>query len=214
MFLIDAAQSAAHLPIDVENIGCDVLAFSGYKLGAPMGIGVLYGREELLERFGPFIRGGGMVAKVTENGIRWKDLPDRLEGGTPNGEGAVGLAAAIGYIQTIGFEKIRALEEDLASRALHFLRAVPGIKIFGPSDMKDRSGVISFAIDGIHPHDLATILDRDNICIRAGHHCAIPLHDYLGVPATARVSFWVYNTPEDVERLGKGVEQAMRILKA
>lgn len=212
-FVVDAAQAAPHLKIDVQELGCDFLAFSGYKIGAPTGIGVLYGKEELLEKMPPFLRGGNMIRSVTIAGAEWNDLPWKFEAGTPNVEGAIGLAAAIRYLEEIGFAAIRNIEEKLLVAATGALLQIPGIRIFGPRDVSRRAGVISFSIDGVHPHDLATLLDRDNICIRVGHHCTMPLHKWLGIPATARASFWVYNTPEDVEALARGVEKAIQILK-
>lgn len=213
LFLVDAAQSAAHLPIDVEDMGCDFLAFSGHKIGGPMGIGVLYGREELLQKMPPFLLGGGMIRSVTENGADWNDLPYKFEAGTPNVSGAVGLAGAIDYLKSVGWAEIRRIDKELTEEAFRRLREIPGVKIFGPEKAAERGGLASFVIDGIHPHDLATILDRDGVCIRAGHHCAMPLHAKLGVSATARASFWIYNTPEDIEALMAGIERALQILK-
>ncbi len=212
LFLVDAAQSAGHLPTDVQDIGCDFLVFSGHKMGAPTGIGVLYGREELLASMPPFLRGGGMINEVSFEHTEFASLPAKFEAGTPNVSGAVGLAAAIEYLQKIGFGEIRKIDEELTTELFSRLGNIKGIKIFGPPDAKDRGGVASFTVDGIHPHDLATILDRDNICIRAGHHCAMPLMKYLGVPATTRASFWVYNTKEDIEILVNGIEKAPVLL--
>jgi cysteine desulfurase/selenocysteine lyase len=213
LFLLDAAQSAGHLPIDVGEIGCDFLVFSGHKMGGPTGIGVLYGREEVLADMPPFLRGGGMIREVSFGHTEFAELPAKFEAGTPNVSGAVGLGATIGYIQKLGFDEIRRVDEELTRRLFTRLTGIKGIKIFGPSDTKDRGGVVSFTLDGIHPHDLATILDRNGICVRAGHHCAMPLMEYLGVSATTRASFWVYSTKEDVERLSQGIEEAIRILK-
>ncbi|TSC77803.1 MAG: cysteine desulfurase-like protein, SufS subfamily [Parcubacteria group bacterium Gr01-1014_33] len=239
LFLVDAAQSAGHIPIDVQKIGCDFLAFSGHKMGAPMGIGVLYGREEIVHTMEPFLRGGGMIRKVDITNTEWDELPYKFEAGTPNVSGAIGLEAAINYITSIGFKEIRAIDEKLTKRAFAQLKKIPGIHIFGPEDPRTRGGVISFTIEGIHPvrssihfqqdsshrgrlrritsnwvhpHDLATILDREGIAIRAGHHCAMPLMKYLGVPAVSRISFWVYNSVSDIEVLGRGIEKALRIL--
>ncbi|TSC69402.1 MAG: cysteine desulfurase [Parcubacteria group bacterium Gr01-1014_66] len=214
LFLVDAAQSAAHLPIDVQEMQCDFLAFSGHKIGAPAGIGVLYGREELLERMPPFLRGGGMIRSLhLESGIaEWGDLPQKFEAGTPNVSGAVGLAAAIGYMEKVGFDVIREIDEDLTRKTFKELGVIPEIRLLGPENPGARGGVVSFSLAGVHPHDLATILDRVYICIRAGHHCAIPLHQWLGVGATARASFWVYNTQDDITKLAEGVEKALYLL--
>lgn len=212
-FVIDAAQAAPHLPIDVRTIGCDFLAFSGYKIGAPTGIGVLYGREELFEKMPPFLRGGNMIREVTIEKAEWNDIPWKFEAGTPNMEGTVGLGAAIRYLEEIGFAAIRKNEEVLLKKTLAMLEDIKGIRVFGPKDAARRAGVVSFVMDGVHPHDLASLLDQEGICIRVGHHCAMPLHKFLGVPATARVSFGVYNEPGDVDRLAKGIEKAIHTLK-
>lgn len=211
IFVVDAAQAAPHLKIDVQAIGCNFLAFSGYKIGAPTGIGVLYGREELLEKMPPFLRGGSMIRSVTVDGAEWNDLPWKFEAGTPNIEGAIGLAAAIRYLEGIGFAKIRQDEERILFSALEALRMVPGIRIFGPQEISRRAGVISFIVSGAHPHDVATVLDQGGVAVRAGHHCAMPLHQKLGIPASVRASFWIYNTEEDVLRLKKGIDKAIRL---
>lgn len=213
LLLVDAAQSAAHLLLDVEDIGCDFLVFSGHKIGAPMGVGVLYGREEILETMPPFMRGGGMINAVAVSETKWHELPWKFEAGTPNVSGAVGLAAAIKYLNIVGFPEVRRIDEELTGETMRRLSAMPGVRIYGPSDPKERGGVVSFSLAGIHPHDLATILDRDNVCVRAGHHCAMPLMKWLGVPATARASFWIYNQLEDIAKLAAGVEKAITILK-
>lgn len=212
LFLVDAAQSVGHLPIDVQEIGCDFLVFSGHKMGAPTGIGVLYGREELLASMSPFLRGGGMIREVSFEHTEFAGLPTKFEAGTPNVSGAIGLAAAIEYIRQIGFDEIRRIDEELTTALFSQLHVIRGLKIFGPTAAKDRGGVASFALDGIHPHDLATILDRDNICIRVGHHCAMPLMQHLRVSAASRASFWVYNTKKDIKRLAEGTEKAIKIL--
>ncbi|MBI3442726.1 MAG: SufS family cysteine desulfurase [Candidatus Sungbacteria bacterium] len=213
LFLVDAAQSVGHLPTDVQEIWCDFLVFSGHKMGGPTGIGVLYGREELLAGMPPFLRGGGMIQDVSFDHTEFAVLPAKFEAGTPNVSGAVGLAAAIEYIRKIGFDEIRKIDEEMTTELFSRLGQIKGITIFGPHDAKDRGGVASFTLDGIHPHDLATILDRDNICIRAGHHCAMPLMKYLGVLATTRTSFWVYNTRDDVKQLAEGIEKSRLLLK-
>ena len=211
-FVVDAAQAVPHIPIDVQELGCDFLAFSGYKIGAPTGIGVLYGREELLEKMPPVLLGGRMIREVSVESASWNDLPWKFEAGTQNIEGAIGLAASIKYIESIGFEKIRKNEEMLLERSVKMLDNIPNLKLFGPKDVSRRAGVISFLINGVHPHDLASLLDREGVCIRVGHHCAMPLHKWLGVPATARASFWVYNSFEDVDALMNGIEKAISII--
>lgn len=212
LFLVDAAQSAAHVPIDVQAIGCDFLAFSGHKMGGPTGIGVLYGREELLERMPPVLRGGGMIREVSIEGASWDEPPYKFEAGTPNISGAIGLAAAIDYIKEVGFDTIRRIDEELAEKTVKGLRDIGGIHIFGPQDSSQRGGVVSFTVEGAHPHDLATILDREGVCIRAGHHCAMPLHQWLRVPSTTRASFWMYNTPDDIDALMQGIRKAAYLL--
>lgn len=213
LFLVDAAQSAAHLSIDVQKIGCDFLAFSGHKIGGPTGIGVLYGREEILKAMDPFLLGGGMINEVEIDKTSWHELPWKFEAGTPHIAGAIGLGSAIDYINSIGFEKIREIDEKILEKTLSELEKVPGSKIFGPLDILKRSGIVSFSLAGIHPHDLATILDSEGVAIRAGHHCAMPLMKRLGVTATSRVSFWVYNTAEDINVLAGGIQKAVNMLK-
>lgn len=212
LFLVDAAQSIGHLPTDVQEIGCDFLVFSGHKMGGPTGIGVLYGREELLAAMPPFLRGGGMISEVSFDHTEFAALPAKFEAGTPNVSGVIGLATAVEYLQKIGFDEIRKIDEELSTELFSRIGDIKGIKIFGPPDAKDRCGVASFTLEGIHPHDLATILDRDNICVRAGHHCAMPLMKYLGVSATSRASFWVYNTKEDIQRLVEGIHHSIALL--
>lgn len=213
VFLVDAAQSAGHLPIDVQKVGCDFLAFSGHKIGGPFGIGVLYGREELLKKMPPFLRGGGMISEVGLEKSEWSELPWKFEAGTPNVEGAIGLDAAIKYLKGVGFDEIRRIDEGLTEKTILMFEKIKGVKIFGPKDVSKRGGVISFLIDRLHPHDLATILDREGIAVRAGHHCAMPLMKKLGVAATSRVSFWVYNSAEDIDNLEEGIKKATGILR-
>ena len=213
LFVVDGAQSIAHMSIDVQRINADFFAFSGHKIGAPMGIGVLYGRKEIFESLEPFMRGGGMIQEVFIEKSRWEDIPARFEAGTPNVEGAIGLAAALEYIEGVGYDAIQEIDRGLTAMIIDSLCRIAGVRIYGPKDSEKRGGVVSFSIDGVHPHDLATILSRDGVSIRAGHHCAMPLMDFLGVPALARASVWVYNTPGDVEALVSGVERAIRILR-
>jgi cysteine desulfurase/selenocysteine lyase len=199
--LLDGSQAAPQLPLDVHETGADFYAWTGHKALGPTGIGVLHGRRELLESMRPFLGGGDMISKVDYEFSTWNELPWKFEAGTsPIAEG-VGLGAAVDYLSGIGMDAVRAHEKDLTAYALERLPEVEGIRIFGPLDAERRGGVVSFAIDGMHPHDVAELCDRDGVCIRAGHHCAQPLMRQLGVPATARASFHVYNSREDVDRL-------------
>ena len=192
---------------------CDVdfYAFSGHKMCGPMGIGVLVGRRALLEAMPPYQIGGDMIEFVYDERTTWNVLPHKFEAGTPNVAGAVGLAAACDYLDGIGMAAVRAHEQALLELAQQALGAIPGVRIYGPVAGQDRSGVVSFTLDGVHPHDLATILDQDGVCVRAGHHCAQPLMRRLKVPATARASVYVYNDADDVAALGTGVERARRL---
>lgn len=197
--IVDGAQSVPHMKVDVLDLDADFLVFSGHKMLAPMGIGVLYGKEELLEKMPPFLMGGDMIEYVEEQTTTFAELPRRFEAGTPNVEGAVGLKAAIDYIEEIGLENIQKQEMELTAYALEKLKEIPYVKIYGPLDMKDRGAVISFSLEGCHPHDVSTIVDTYGVALRAGHHCAQPLMKYLKAPATSRVSFYFYNTKEEVD---------------
>src|SRR5690606_28155462 len=203
--LVDGAQSVPHMPVDVQALDCDFLAFSGHKLGAPTGIGVLYGREALLEAMDPFLGGGDMISSVGLYESQWADLPYKFEAGTPPIAEAIGLGAAIEYLNGIGMARVHAYERELTTYARERLEQVPGVVIYGP---KERGGLLTFNVGDIHPHDLATVLDHHGVAIRAGHHCAQPVMDWLGVPATARASFWIYNTEEDVDRLVEALRAA------
>ncbi len=196
--VVDGAQSVPHLPVDVQALGCDFFAFSGHKMGAPTGIGVLYGREELLEAMEPFLGGGDMISSVRLEGSRWAELPYKFEAGTPPIAQAIGLGAAVDYLSATGMDAVYAHEQRITSYARERLEQVPGVVIYGP---RERGGLITFNVDEIHPHDLATVLDQHGVAVRAGHHCAQPVMEWLGVPATARASFWLYTTEEDVDRL-------------
>jgi cysteine desulfurase/selenocysteine lyase len=209
--VIDAAQSAPHLPIDVQALDCDFLAFSGHKMLAPLGSGVLYGKLELLEAMPPFMGGGGMIRKVEIGRSTYADVPARFEAGTPAVADTVGLGAAVDYLNGIGMDAIQAHEKELLQYAIDGLASIPGLTLYGPSDITQRSGVLSFSIDGLHPHDVAALLDEDNVAVRAGHHCNQPLMDRLGVVATTRASFYLYNTPEDVDRLVESVLRARSV---
>jgi cysteine desulfurase/selenocysteine lyase len=206
LVLVDAAQSVAHGAVDVAELGCDFLAFSGHKLFGPTGIGVLYGRTALLEQMPPWQVGGGMVGAVTLEDTTWADVPMKFEAGTPPIAEAIGLAEAIAFVESLGTEAIVAHEAELLGLATDRLASIPGVRLIGTA--AHRASVISFTLEGVHPHDLGTVLDETGIAIRAGHHCAQPLMRRFGVPATARASFSVYNTPADVEALGRGIERA------
>lgn len=208
ILVVDGAQSAPHMPVDVQALGADFFAFSGHKMLGPTGIGVLYGKMALLEAMPPIEFGGEMISKVEKFQTTWADIPWRFEGGTPNIAGAIGLAAAIRYLQAIGLDKIRDHERALTAYALDQLKAIPGLTIYGPQDAAQRGGVIAFTLNGVHPHDLATVLDTQQVAVRAGHHCAQPLMQRLGVVATARASFYLYNGQADVDRLVVAVNEA------
>ncbi len=211
--VVDGAQSAPHLAVDVDALGADFFAFSGHKMGGPMGIGGLIGRRALLEEMPPYQTGGDMIEVVGDDRTSWNVLPHKLEAGTPNVAGAVGLAAACTYLTQIGMSAVRAHERRLTTLASDRLAAIPGVRVYGPP-AGGRSGVVSFTVAGLHAHDLATILDQRQVCIRAGHHCAQPLLRSMGVPATARASFFVYNDEGDVEALVAGVLAAQEIFGA
>jgi cysteine desulfurase/selenocysteine lyase len=199
--IVDGAQSAPHMKIDVQKLGADFFVFSGHKLMGPMGIGVLYGKKELLEKMSPYLLGGDMIEYVTEQDATFAPLPFKFEAGTQNVEGAIGLKAAINYIQQIGIDNITEHERKLTEYTMDKLLSIPYIKIQGPKNMDNKGGIISFTVDDVHPHDVATILDSYGVAIRSGHHCAQPLMKYLNLPATSRISFYLYNSMEDVEQL-------------
>jgi cysteine desulfurase/selenocysteine lyase len=212
LVLLDGAQSVPHLPVDVRALDCDFLAFSAHKMLGPTGIGVLWGRRELLEAMPPFLGGGEMIREVKMTGSTWADLPQKFEAGTPAIIEAVGLGAAVAYLSALGMEQVRAHEHALIRYALERLAHVPEIRIFGPG-AETRGGVVSFTLGDIHAHDLATLLDRDGIAIRAGHHCAMPLHTRLGIPASARASFSLYNTRSEVEHLAQAIDSVKKLLR-
>jgi cysteine desulfurase / selenocysteine lyase len=207
--LLDGAQAIAHEAIDVQALGCDFYAFSGHKMYAPTGIGVLYGREALLKAMPPWQSGGDMILTVSIAGSTWNELPYKFEAGTPNISGAVGMAAAFDYIRGVGRAAIAAHEHALAAHASEALQAIPGLKLIGTAPGK--AAVISFTLAGVHPHDIGTILDHEGVAIRTGHHCAMPLMDYLGLPATARASFGCYNTHADVESLVRALHRVREV---
>lgn len=207
--VIDASQSVPHMPVDVKKMGCDFMVFTGHKMLGPTGIGVLYGRKELLEKMEPFLFGGDMILEVRKDSCRWNEIPYRFEAGTPNIEGAIGLGAAVDYLNSIGMEEVRKHEVELLSYALEKLK--DEVRIYGPLDAEKRTGLISFNVPGVHPHDVATILDEEGIAIRSGHHCAQPVHDRLGLESSARASFYLYNTKEEVDRLVEAIKKVKRV---
>ena len=201
IMVVDGAQSVPHMKIDVQKLDADFFVFSGHKMAGPTGIGVLYGKEHYLNQMSPVEFGGEMIDFVYEQSATWKELPWKFEAGTPNMAGAIGLAAAIDYLEAIGMDAIERHEQDLIAYVFPKLQAIEGLKIYGSQDLAKRSGVISFNLGNLHPHDLATALDYEGVAVRAGHHCAQPLIQYLEVPATARASFYLYNTKEDCDKL-------------
>ncbi|MDO8581319.1 MAG: cysteine desulfurase [bacterium] len=211
--LVDAAQSAPHMPIDVQKLGCDFLVLSGHKMLGPTGIGVLWGRRELLEAMPPFLGGGDMIRSVRYDGFEPNDLPWKFEAGTPNIAGAIGLGAAVDYLQKISMQNIRAHEMVLTKYALKNMQKISGLTIYGPQDSKKQTGVISFNLHGIHAHDLASICDREGVAIRSGHHCAEPLVRKFGQNAMARVSFYLYNTKKEIDIFIDALKKAKEIFK-
>jgi cysteine desulfurase/selenocysteine lyase len=201
LVLVDGAQAAPHLPLDVTALGVDFYVFSGHKMLGPTGIGVLYGRQDVLERFEPAWGGGEMIKEVWIDHAQWNDLPWRFEPGTPPIAGAVGLHAAIDYLRELGMERVEAHERKLTDRCLGKLAGLPGLAVYGPDRAEDKGAVVAFNVEGLHPHDGAALLDQLGIAVRAGHHCAQPLMKHLGVTGTLRASFSVYSTPADVDRL-------------
>jgi len=211
LVLIDGAQAAAQLPVDVGALGSDFYAWTGHKVLGPTGIGVLHADPALLESMGPFLTGGDMIASVQEQCSTWNEVPYKFEAGTPPIAEAVGLAAAVAYLQDISMEAVRSHDERLSAHLLARLAEVPGLRIFGPRLPQARGALVSFAIDGVHPHDIAEIAGGEGICIRAGHHCAQPLMRRLGVPATARASLALYNRPEEIDALAAALLRARQI---
>lgn len=207
LLVVDGAQSVPHMKIDVQDLDVDFFAFSGHKMLGPTGIGVLYGKEELLEQMSPVEFGGEMIDFVYEQEATWKELPWKFEAGTPNIAGAIGLAAAIDYLDKIGMETVHQYEQELIAYVFPKLQAVEGLTIYGSEDLTQRSGVISFNLAGLHPHDVATALDYEGVAVRAGHHCAQPLLSYLGVSATVRASFYLYNTKADCDKLVEALQK-------
>ncbi len=210
--LVDGAQAAPHMKIDVQDWDCDFFAFSGHKMLGPTGIGFLYGKEEILDAMPPFLTGGDMIREVHIDSATWNDLPWKFEAGTPNIAGAIGMGAAVDYLQKIGMDRIHAHEQVLIKYAMERLSEVPGLTMYGPP-AEERGGLVAFTVEGLHPHDIASILDAYGVAVRAGHHCAQPVHDHFGIPATARASFYLYNTPEEADALVNALLEARKIFR-
>lgn len=208
VMVVDGAQAAPHIKVDVQDLDCDFYAFSGHKMCGPTGIGVLYGKQRHLEAMEPVEFGGEMIDFVGLQESTWKELPWKFEGGTPIIAGAIGLAAAIDYLESIGLEAIEQHEHELAAYAMEQMSKIEGLTIYGPKDPSKRAGIVTFNLNDVHPHDVATVLDMQGIAVRAGHHCAQPLMKWLNVSATARASFYLYNTKEDIDRLVAGLQKA------
>jgi cysteine desulfurase / selenocysteine lyase len=207
--LIDGAQAIVHLPVDVQELGCDFYAFSSHKMYGPTGVGVLYGREQMLDRMPPWQGGGEMILKVTFAGTTYNALPNKFEAGTPNISGGIGLGAAVDFLSGMDRDAAHAHEDALLHHATARLNKIAGLRIVGTAP--DKASIVSFVVEGVHPHDLGTILDEDGIAVRTGHHCAMPVMDFFKVPATARASFAFYNTFDEIERLAAGVERARKM---
>ena len=211
--IIDASQSIPHMKIDVQDLDCDFLVFSGHKMLAPLGIGVLYGKKELLNKMTPFLMGGDMIEYVYEQETTFASLPNKFEAGTQNVGGVVGLGAAIDYIEKIGYEEIQKQEKEIVHYAINELRKLDFLELYLTSDLEKHSGVISFNIKGVHPHDVSSILDTQKVCVRSGNHCAQPLMRYLGIDSTCRASFYFYNTKEDVDKLVSAIKKAYNMFE-
>ncbi len=213
LVLADGAQAAPKMAVDVAELGVDFYAVTGHKLYAPTGIGALWARLDLLRAMPPFLGGGSMIRKVTKEGTTYADPPARFEAGTPAIAQAIGMASALRWMDSVGMGAIRAHEQEIAAYALERLGEVPGLRVFGPPAGPERLGPVSFELDGVHAHDVSEILDRHGVAVRAGHHCAQPLMERLGIPATARASFGVYTTPEEIDRLVEGLEDARKVFE-
>jgi cysteine desulfurase/selenocysteine lyase len=211
LILVDGAQSVPHMPVNVQALGVDFLAFSGHKMCGPTGIGALWGRRNILDAMPPFLGGGSMIREVTLQSTTYADLPARFEAGTPAIGEAIALGEAVDFLSGLGMDKIFAHEQHLIGYALERLSEVEGLRVYGPQSLEQRGGALSFTLDGVHPHDIAAVLDDEGIAVRAGHHCCQPLHTLLDVPATARASFYLYNIPEEIDRLAAGLEKARKL---
>ena len=211
--VVDATQSIQHMSIDVQELDADFLVFSGHKMMAPLGIGVLYGKKELLNKMNPFLMGGDMIEYVYEQETTYAPLPNKFEAGTQNVEGVIGLGAAIDYIEKLGYESIQSIEKELLDYAMEKLSKLDYLELYVTPNSKNHSGVISFNIKGVHPHDVASILDTEGVCVRSGNHCAQPLLRYMGLDSTCRASFYIYNTKEDVDKLVSALNKAYNMFK-
>ena len=209
--MLDAAQSVPHMPVDVRALDCDFLALSGHKMLGPTGIGVLYGKREALESMNPFLGGGEMIREVRLEGSTWNDVPFRFEAGTMNIADTIAFGVAIDYLEGIGMANVEAHGRELVEETFRVLGSIPGVTIYGPPANEPRGAIVAFSVDDIHAHDVAAALDREGVAVRAGHHCAMPLHTKLGVTATSRASYHVYNVPSDIERLGDGIRKAKQL---
>lgn len=212
--VVDGAQSVPHMPTDVQALNCDFLVFSGHKMLAPTGIGALWGKRAILNEMSPFMTGGDMIKQVSFEGAEWNSLPWKFEAGTPAIAQAIGLGYAVDYLNSIGMDAIREHEKEMTAYALERLSQVEGLRIFGPLNAEDRGGAVTFTMGDIHPHDLASLLNQYNIAVRAGHHCAQPLHDKFGIAATARASFYIYNKPEEVDQLADALDKARQLFES
>ncbi len=210
--IVDGAQSTPHMSVDVKALGADFFALSGHKLLGPMGIGALYGRYELLEKMPPFLTGGEMIEYVTREDATWAEIPHKFEAGTVNAAGAVGLKAAIRYIQNIGMDNISAHEKELTTQLMDGLKKMPYIKVYGSEDPAKHCGIVTFTMDGVHPHDISSVLNEDHVCVRAGHHCAQPLMQFIGAGSTARASLYFYNTQDEVERFLQKLSNVRKVM--
>lgn len=211
--VVDASQSAPHMKIDVTDMDADFLVFSGHKMLSPLGIGVLYGKKELLDKMNPFLFGGDMIEYVYEQDTTFAEVPTKFEAGTQNVEGAVGLGAAIDYLNNIGMDNVEKIEKDVLEYAMKELSKIDFITLYGPKELEKHAGVISFNVNKVHPHDVASILDSENVCIRSGNHCAQPLLRYMGLDSTCRASFYIYNTKEDVDKLIEALYKTKKIFE-
>ena len=211
LVVCDGAQAVPHLRVSIDALGVDAYAFSGHKMGGPMGIGAVVVKRALLEAMPPYHFGGDMIEWVNDDDTTWNVLPHKFEAGTPNVAGAVGLSAACDYLERLGMDAVRAHEVALTAAAMRALAALPGVTLHGTASADERSGVVSFSVDDVHPHDVATALDAEGVCVRAGHHCAQPLMRALGVHSTVRASFWVYSTPQDIDRLVTAIRAAQTL---